>query len=99
MQYIPDTASGNEVDGFEDSLISDTFYSGARITNLSSGWIYVAVCLLFEKKISRDLASDYIQLSIQRYGQPDYLAHVIGRLISLKFAPVNRLIEYFDKAK
>ena len=96
-RYIPDTASGNEVGGFEDCLYPIRFIVEHELPIYHSGWIYVSVCLLFEKKISRDLASDYIQLSIQKKGQPDYLAHIIGRLISSKFAPINRLIEYFDK--
>lgn len=96
-RYIPDTATGNEVDGFEDCLYPMQFILENQITIFHSGWIYVAVCLLFEKKISRDLASEYIQLAISRNENLDYLAIVLGKLINKKYAPVNRFIEYLDK--
>ncbi|MBK7140087.1 MAG: hypothetical protein IPH74_14195 [Bacteroidetes bacterium] len=96
-RYIPDTATGNEVDGFEDCLYPMQFILENQITIYHSGWIYVAVCLLFEKKISRDLASEYIQLAISRNENLDYLATVLSKLINKKYAPINRFIEYLDK--
>lgn len=96
-RYLPDTTSGNEVSGFEDCLFPLQFILENQIRIFHSGWLYVATCLLFEKKISRDLASEYIQLAISRKENLDHLASVLGTLISLKFAPVNRFIEYLDK--
>lgn len=96
-RYIPDTATGNEVAEFEECLYPIQFILENQLHIYHSGWLYVAVCLLFEKKISRDLASEYIQLAISRKENLDTVAKTIGKLISMKYAPVNRLIEYLDK--
>ena len=95
-RYITDTASGNEVSEFEACLFPIQFMLQNQLPIYHSGWLYIATCLLFEKKISRALATEYIQLAISRKENLDYLAKTIGELISLKYAPINRLIEYFD---
>ena len=97
-RYIPDTSSGNEVAELEDCLYPLQFLLNHQLRIYNSGWLYIAVCLLFEKKISRDLAVEYIQFSILDKKQDlTLLAGIIGKLIALNFSPVNRLIEYFDK--
>lgn len=97
-RYIPDTSSGNEVAELEDCLYPLQFLLDHQLKIYDSGWLYIAVCLVFEKKISRELASEYIQLSILDKQQDlTLLAEIIGKLIALNFSPVNRLIEYFDK--
>ncbi len=96
-RYIPDVSTGNEVGGFEECLFPMQFILDYQIRIYHSAWIYVAVCLLFEKKISRDLASEYIQLAISRNEDLTHLAKIISKLINDKYAPVNRFIEYLDK--
>ncbi|RAJ24650.1 DUF6493 family protein [Pedobacter cryoconitis] len=97
-RYIPDTSSGNEVAELEDCLYPLQFLLNHQLRIYHSGWLYIAVCLLFEKKISRDLAAEYIEFSILNKKQNlAFLATIIGRLVALNFSPVNRLIEYFDK--
>jgi len=96
-RYIPDTASGNEVSGFEECLYPMRFILESQLYIYHSGWLYIAACLLFEKRISRDLATEYIHLAISRKDDLDYLAQTIGILLSLKHAPINRFIEYLDK--
>lgn len=96
-RYIPDTATGNEVDGFEECLYPMQFILDHQLRIYHSGWLYVAVCLLFEKKISRDLASEYINLAISRNENLNEFVIILSRLINDKFAPINRLIEYLDK--
>lgn len=96
-RYIPDTATGNEVGGFEECLYPMQFILDHQLFIYHSGWLYVAVCLLFEKKISRDLASEYINLAITRNENLDDFAKILSKLINDKFAPINRLIEYLDK--
>lgn len=98
-RYIPHTASGNEVTEFEQCLYPLQFLLEHRLKVYHSGWIYIAVCLLFEKKVTRDLAAEYIQFSLLNLQQDlNYLALVIGRLIAAHYAPVNRLIEYLDRS-
>ena len=97
-KYIPDTSSGNEVNGFEDCLFPLQFLLENDLKIYHSGWIYVAVCFLFEKKISRELASEYVQISLlQRNQSLDYFADTVGKLIAKKYAPINRLLEFIDK--
>ncbi len=97
-RYIPDTASGNEVTEQEYCLYPIQYILGNRLIVRHSGWLYVAVCLLFEKKISRDLASEYILFSMANntFNQ-EYMVNVLARLLVQKYAPVNRLVEYLDK--
>jgi hypothetical protein len=97
-RYVPYTSAGNEVREFENCMYPLQFIINNKLKIYHSGWIYIAVCLIFEKKISRDLSAEYIRYSlINRNEDLTYLAVIIGRLISGKFAPVNRLIEYFDR--
>ncbi|WP_336829911.1 DUF6493 family protein [Sphingobacterium multivorum] len=97
-RYIPDTASGNEVREMENCLYPMQFVMDNHLEVRGSGWFYIAVCLLFEKKISRDLAAEYVQFALLNSKQDlSYLAHVIGRLLAAGYAPVNRFIEYLDR--
>lgn len=97
-RYIPDTASGNEVPDMENCLYPMQFVMDNRLEVQGSGWLYIAVCLLFEKKISRDLATEYVQFALlDRKQDLSYLADIIGRLLAAGYAPVNRFIEYLDR--
>lgn len=97
-RYIPDTASGNEVTEMEHCLYPMQFLMDHRLEVHGSGWLYIAACLLFEKKISRDLAAEYIQFSlIDKKRDLSYLVLTIGRLLAGGYAPVNRFIEYLDR--
>ena len=49
-RYVPETASGNEVDGFEKCLYPIRFILENQLTIYHSGWLYIAVCILFEKE-------------------------------------------------
>lgn len=50
-----------------------------------------------KKRVSRDLAAEYIYLAISRDENLDYLATSIGILLSKSYAPINRFIEYLDR--
>jgi hypothetical protein len=97
-RYIPNTATGNEVDGFEDCLYPLQFILENQLSIYSNGWLYVAVCLLFEKKVSRDLAAEYIHLAIYRKENLENLSNILANLINDRYAPVSRFIEYLDKS-
>ena len=60
------------------------------------GWLMVATCLLAERKNLRDLATEYIFLSLQKGETLTYLAEVIGTLLAHKYAPIARFIEFLD---
>lgn len=98
LQYvIPGCATGNEVQEIEDCFYPLTFLLENQLRVHDGGWIYIAVCLLFEKKASRDLAADYIQLALQQgFIDQVYLSECIAYLLMHKFAPINRFIDYLD---
>jgi hypothetical protein len=97
-RYIPRLSTGNEVPQQEDCLYPMRFLLDHEIELHHCGWIYVGACLIFEKKVSRDLAGEYIKMALVKQGkEPGYLADIIGKLIAYKYAPVNRLLEFFDR--
>lgn len=95
--YAPNTAQGNEVTELEWGIYPMEFLVENNLRVHHSGWIYVAVCLLFEKKPSRDLANEFVLQSIARGQDLSYLAKVVGQLLAEKYAPTNRFIEYLDR--
>ena len=60
------------------------------------GWLMVATCLLAERKNLRDLATEYILLSLQREETLSYLAEAIGTFLAHKYAPIARFMEFLD---
>ncbi len=60
------------------------------------GWLMVATCLLAERKNLRDLAIEYILLSLQKEETLTYLAEAIGTLLAHKYAPIARFVEFLD---
>ena len=60
------------------------------------GWLMVATCLLSERKNLRDLAAEYILLSLQKGETLTYLAEAIGTLLAHKYAPIARFVEFLD---
>jgi hypothetical protein len=97
-RYVPRLSTGNEVPQQEDCLYPMQFLVDNKIELHHSGWLYVAACLIFEKKVPRDLAGEYIQQTLlEQDKELDILAVMIGRLIASKYAPVNRLLEFYDR--
>ncbi len=60
------------------------------------GWLMVATCLLAERKNLRDLAAEYILLSLQKGETLTYLAEAIGTFLAHKYAPIARFVEFLD---
>ena len=60
------------------------------------GWLMVATCLLAERKNLRDLATEYILLSLQKGETLSYLAEAIGTFLAHKYAPIARFVEFLD---
>jgi len=60
------------------------------------GWLMIATCLLAERKNLRDLATEYILLSLQKGETLTYLAEAIGTLLAHKYAPIARFVEFLD---
>lgn len=97
LRFLPDTVSGNEADELRYGLLPLKFLMDNGIRTHHSGWIYIACCLLFEKKESRQLASSYVQFAIQQdFLDREYLIDCITHMILQQFAPINRLTEFFE---
>mgnify|MGYP003574914412 CR=1 FL=1 len=96
-RYVPLYGTGNEVSEQEDALYPMQFLLDHQLKVFKGGWIYVSACLLFEKKVSRDLGAEYIQMAMSLGYDTTHLPFVIGKMIALNYVPVNRLIEYLDK--
>ena len=61
-----------------------------------SGWIFVGMALLHDKKETRDLAAEYILRAISRDEDLSYLQHFIADILAQKLTPINRFVEFLD---
>ena len=61
-----------------------------------SGWIFIGMALLHDKKETRDLAAEYILRSISRDEDLSYLQHFIADILAQKLTPINRFMEFLD---
>jgi len=97
-RYLPDTASNNEVAEFEQCQYPLQALLDNKLKVYHSGWLYIAQCLIFEKKISRELAAEYISYSIKNGCiAQEVIAKALGVMLSEKYAPVKRLTDYIEK--
>lgn len=97
-RYIPDTGSNNEVGEIEQCLYPLQYLLEQQIIVRHSGWIYIAQCLIFEKRISRDLAREYLMFALaNKTMNQDYFSDVIANMIAKKYTPVKRLTESLEE--
>jgi len=61
-----------------------------------SGWIFIGMALLHDKKETRDLAAEYILRSISHDEDLSYLQHFIADILAQKLTPINRFVEFLD---
>ena len=61
-----------------------------------SGWIFVGMALLHDKKETRDLAAEYILRAISRDEDLSYLQHFLADILAQKLTPINRFVEFLD---
>lgn len=97
-RFIPGSATGNDADDCDWVEYAIRFIAENKIRIYHAGWILVGACLLFEKKQIRALAAEYISFSIEeKFIKKEYLSGIIGKMISDKYGPVSRLMEYIDR--
>ncbi len=97
-RYLPDTASGNEVAEFEQCQYPIQALLDYKLKVYHGGWLYIAQCLVFEKKISRELAAQYISFSLKADCiDSELLAKSLAVMLAEKYAPVKRLTDYIEK--
>lgn len=92
------SSTGNEVKEAESCIFPIRYLVENQIQVHHSGWLYIAFCLIFEKKVSRTLAAEYISIAFDLgFINKKYLAESLADMVTTHFTPVNRLIEYVDQ--
>ena len=62
-----------------------------------SGWLYIGACLLYDKRLSRDLAYEYILQALTRGEDLHYVGRYLSDALAMHFSPINRFVEFLDR--
>ena len=95
-KYLLTYAQGMEGESLTEATRVMSLLLEHHLPIYHGGWLMVATCLLAERKNLRDLAAEYILLSLQKGETLTYLAEAIGTLLAHKYAPIARFIEFLD---
>ena len=96
LRYIASYAKGNESYQIEYMQTSMQVLLENHLPIYHSGWLFVAVALLFEKKPTRDMAAAYILEHLEYGTNLNLLAQYIGKLLADQYAPIARFVEFLD---
>ena len=96
LRYIASYAKGNESYQIEYMQTSMQVLLENHLPIYHSGWLFVAVALLFEKKPTRDMAATYILEHLEYGTNLNLLAQYIGKLLAEQYAPIARFVEFLD---
>ena len=96
LRYIASYAKGNESYDIEYMQTSMQVLLENHLPIYHSGWLFVAVALLFEKKPTRDMAAAYILEHLEYGTNLNLLAQYIGKLLAEQYAPIARFVEFLD---
>ena len=96
LRYIASYAKGNESYQIEYMQTSMQVLLENHLPIYHSGWLFVAVALLFEKKPTRDMAAAYILEHLEYGTDLNLLAQYIGKLLAEQYAPIARFVEFLD---
>ena len=95
-KYLLTYAQGVEGESLTEATRVMSLLLAHHLPIYHGGWLMVATCLLAERKPLRDLAAEYILLSLQKGETLSYLAEAIGTLLAHKYAPIARFVEFLD---
>ena len=96
LRYIASYAKGNESYQIDYMQTSMQVLLENHLPIYHSGWLFVAVALLFEKKPTRDMAVAYILEHLEYGTNLNLLAQYIGKLLAEQYAPIARFVEFLD---
>jgi hypothetical protein len=98
-RYISRYSTYVEVNQINNCRFPLSYMLEHRIIPHTMGWLFLASCLLFEKKVVRDLGVLYIEeyIALIKKEQLQLFAQYVGQLIATKYASVNRLIEFINR--
>ena len=95
-RYVPYWVRINDATIYEDLNKITTFLLANNLRIYQSGWLFMGIAFLHDKKETRDLATEYILRAINRDEDLSYLQHFLADILAQKLTPINRFIEFLD---
>jgi len=95
-RYVPYWVRINDTTIYEDLNKITTFLLVNDLRIYHSGWLFMGIAFLHDKKETRDLATEYILRAISRDEDLSYLQHFLADILAKKLTPINRFVEFLD---
>ena len=95
-RYVPYWVRISDATIYEDLNQITTFLLVNDLRIYHSGWLFMGIAFLHDKKETRDLATEYILRAINRDEDLSYLQHFLADILAQKLTPINRFIEFLD---
>ena len=95
-RYVPYWVRISDATTYEDLNQITTFLLVNDLRIYHSGWLFMGIAFLHDKKETRDLATEYILRAISRDEDLCYLQHFLADILAQKLTPINRFVEFLD---
>ena len=95
-RYVPYWVRISDATTYEDLNQITTFLLVNDLRIYHSGWLFMGIAFLHDKKETRDLATEYILRAISRDEDLSYLQHFLADILAQKLTPINRFVEFLD---
>ena len=95
-RYVPYWVRISDATIYEDLNQITTFLLVNDLHIYHSGWLFMGIAFLHDKKETRDLATEYILRAINRDEDLSYLQHFLADILAQKLTPINRFVEFLD---
>ena len=95
-RYVPYWVRISDATTYEDLNQITTFLLVNDLRIYHSGWLFMGIAFLHDKKETRDLATEYILRAISRDEDLSYLQHFLADILAKKLTPINRFVEFLD---
>ena len=95
-RYVPYWVRISDATTYEDLNQITTFLLVNDLRIYHSGWLFMGIAFLHDKKETRDLATEYILRAISRDEDLSYLQYFLADILAQKLTPINRFVEFLD---
>ena len=95
-RYVPYWVRISDATIYEDLNQITTFLLVNDLRIYHSGWLFMGIAFLHDKKETRDLATEYILRAISRDEDLSYLQHFLADILAQKLTPIARFVEFLD---
>ena len=95
-RYVPYWVRISDATIYEDLNQITTFLLVNDLRIYHSGWLFMGIAFLHDKKETRDLATEYILRAINRDEDLSYLQHFLADILAQKLTPITRFVEFLD---